>query len=355
MPRIETWQLRNGLYVRRGREPKNEPIWPGVTRGQTLITQANSGYLRACLEDDRDPLEPLTVYSGAGAGGLLATASNGAEFHYTDFGTTRIALQGADQVVRGCKFTNTRTNWGSAIAQVDCGNANTLRALVQFNDIVNNADTYFAGAGCAGHDYTLQGNYINGYIDSFDIWNTTLATRSDPVNVKVYENLFDYMSYYWAATTGIVHPSDTQTHNEHGQWHNGSNTEVIGNTFHCRFRTDIGDQTHRPAGHGHALTMSFAAGTAHTWKINDNAIFPYDTSVPINFGSGPAAGFEGGNELLRNRFEELGVADAEIYLDALWTGSFGVGVPANVNAFMNMADPNKARDTTKPARIRRNV
>ncbi len=325
-----------------------------VVRGTTFITRELSGYQRACLEDDRDPAEPLTTYTGPGAGGLLSVTGAGEEFHYVNFGTTRIALAGADQVIRGSKLTNTRTDWGTGsggISQIDCGNANTLRATIEFNDIVNNGNTHQAAQAVAGHDYTADGNYVSGYIDSFGIWNTTLSTKTDPVNVYIRENLCDWMAYYWNASTGVVHPSDNETHNEHVQWHNGSVGEVIGNVFRVRFRTDIGDQTHRIAEHGHALNLTNAVGGVHSFKVNDN--WTFGGHVPFNFGTGPVGGLTGFTELLRNKFDLTHTTEAPVFLDPLWVGAFGIG-NADVNAYMG-AGPDYPRVPTSPVTIRRNV
>ena len=360
MGRIEEWVRVGNQLQRRGRTPRSflsDAPLEAYQRGVTLVTPDLVGPRAGALAIDRDPDEPLIPYTGPSAGQRLVVSGNGEEFNFIDFGTTRIAFTGVGQKMYGCRQVNTRTDYTGVMAAIECNSGTQQGAVIEYGHIENVVSSYRIANGIQGHDFTLSRSFVEGFIDDVGIWNSTLANKADPVNVKIWDNYLGPLAYYWAATTGVVHPSDNDTHNDVIQIHNGSNIEILGNTLRAELSQTIGDVAKIPSGEWStslaAVMLTFAVGTAHGLKVNDNAIF--GGFVPFNFGINPATGYTNFGEMLRNRFDSThSSSQAPVFLDALWQGAFGIG-NADVNAYMNINLPNYPRNVANPVVVRRNV
>lgn len=352
--------MPGGIYARRAGAWVNRNSGSGqgahapFTLRATEPMRSNSGHL---ADPDYDPTEPLVPYSGPGAGNEVVVTGNGEEFHNIDFGNTLLTLKGTDSVVKRCKGRNTlprQNTLGSARGFINVNDDTQRRAHISFTTLENTARTITMAHAIQGHHFTTYRNLYEGFVDNIGIWWVQAPSKWDPLDILIQGDYMGPMLYLRAASGGIVHPSDTDTHNDSVQIQNGSAISIIGSALHAKIASAIGDGATPLANNSLAAVMgSFAVGEFYNIKVEDNWVF--GGRMPFNFGSAPinSARYNLGT-ILRNRFDGSHIEGiAVIGIDPLWTGDFGVGDTAKMNAFMNPVT--HERDLARPVNVSRNA
>lgn len=85
-------------------------------------------------------------------------------------------------------------------------------------------------SGVTGHDFTLRFADISGTVDGVNVYDTH-ATQPYQTHVVIRQNYIHDLVWWTAATGGVVHTSDTETHNDAIQHQGGWGTEMVGNTL----------------------------------------------------------------------------------------------------------------------------
>jgi hypothetical protein len=237
----------NAAARRRGLPPRSS-----LVAGTYHPSASNTGYYPGTLTTT---VTTNQTYSTPGA-----TISN------TNFDGARVSVTAANITFSNCWFQGDN----SVNALVTCSNAAVANA--QFTDCTFLPKfVRYETNGIIGHDYNLLRCDLSKCVDLLNISNSTLYGTFGagwPCGVSVQQCYLHEMAWWTAATSGVVHTSDTETHNDLIQIFGGSGLSVIGNTMDARFA--------RQYGH---------------WQVGDLSEEPYSS---ITLGSLPDGGpFQG--------------------------------------------------------------
>jgi hypothetical protein len=237
MSRLETWTPSGSLLKRRGRTSITfrDSLVSGVDKPTALNTGAYAGTQDGTLNGNQIITTPGYI--------LENKIINGS-----------VSIRAANVVVRNCFILGAAT---VSSGLVDCGNANCSNALIIDCTIAPGSSQRCDGI--RGHSFTAKRNNIYWVVDGIGPHNQTVA-QPYQTNVVIEQNYIHDLAWWTAATGGVVHPSDTETHNDVIQHHGGGGTIIKGNTLDARYGRQY----------------------AHWWCTGDPAIEPYS---PIALGS----------------------------------------------------------------------
>lgn len=168
-------------------------------------------------------------------------------FTNIDF-TGRVSVQAARAKFYNCMFRGTAAAPASATNLVSCTNANVVDAY--FQDCTFDPQT--AGRhwriGIEGHDFVLNRCHLIGSVDHVNVYKSGVGIGYQ-TNVQMLQTLFDEMGWWTASTGGVVHSTDTETHNDCVQHMGGGGTLMRGCAFYGRFKRQYGHwQVSNPSG-----------------------------------------------------------------------------------------------------------
>lgn len=196
--RYERWDVRNSILARRQRTYRDF-LTNGTTKPSDDTTGVLPGVSRTTL-----------------AGNQTITVDN-TVIQNRDI-TGRVDIRAANVSILNC------TMYNLVCTDSQCENAFIQDCTIRPPGAGNN--TY--GAGVVGHDFYLNRCKISGFIDGFNIHNTNLAPADYPLNVTCHHFWIDGLAYWTAASAGVVHTSDTWTHNDGFQVFGGFGLEIVG-------------------------------------------------------------------------------------------------------------------------------
>jgi hypothetical protein len=235
---------------------------------------------------DRSSLVMGTYYPDATNTGLyqattktvvsnITYSTNGQTITDTDFNGARVSVAAANVTFRNCLFQGDN----SINNLVTCSNAAVSNA--QFIDCEFLPKFPTNRNGIAGHDFTLLRCDLSRTTDLVDPSNNGLWTTFGdgfPIGVTIQQSYLHDMCWWTAATGGVVHPTDTETHNDAIQIVGGDGLNVLGCTIDARF----------------------ARQYAH-WQVTNPAVEPYSTVALHSLADGgpyqaiPERGVTGGS------------------------------------------------------------
>lgn len=170
----------------------------------------------------------LTTYNGD-----ITVTTDGAVYDSL-FINGRVVIQAANVVFKNCKIVGTNAAPSSSVHLVDCRPASCVNATIQDCELYPQYRHWNWGDGIIGHDFSSLRNNIRHMTDGVGVYNT-YATFPYNTNVVIKGNWIHDMAWWTAATTGIVHPSDTESHNDCIQVQGGLGTVIVGNTLDAMF------------------------------------------------------------------------------------------------------------------------
>lgn len=187
------------------------------------------------------------------------TYSTSQTIQNTKFDGARVSVTGPNVTFRNCLFTGDN----SASALVTCTNVNVSNA--QFIDCtwLPKFPRYETN-GISGHDFTLLRCDLSHCTDQVSPSLPTGWAVGDPIGVKIRQSYLHDAAWWTAATGGIVHPSDTETHNDLLQIQGGSGLEITGSTLDARFAKQYGH-----------------------WRVTNPNVEPYVTDLGSQPDGGP--------------------------------------------------------------------
>lgn len=225
MPAGDTRVVRAGEAQRRGRT--GIPLGGGgFILGVTMPTKANTGHSGA-----------LTTYAGTGAGGTLTISTAGATYTDVLFLNTSVAVNAANVTLNNCHILMTTSTAGGVIAYSD----NCVNLTLNDCTIENRCQTNTA-TGWAGHDTTLNRCQIIGWQDAVGPF-VSAANVGGEIRTAFRGCYFSELAWFYNPTSGVVHPSDTQTHNDVIQHQGGWGLEVQGCSLFAYYSTAVGTGT----------------------------------------------------------------------------------------------------------------
>lgn len=221
-----------GSAKRTGRS--NIAIDSGITppvdtfvHGETIPTTANATY--------RYPLTPFT-----GTTGTLVISTPGTTYERVDFGSTWIDIRAADVTIRDCKFRNTKAN-PSRRGMIVADDGAAVRLKVEHTQFINAPGTNQTPGMTAitGHDFIAKRISVRHFSDGI---NTRVrSTNIDgQLNVEIIDSWISDLSWWYNPTSGIVHPSDTKTHNDCIQSEGGQGLKIKGCYLRAVYSTSVG-------------------------------------------------------------------------------------------------------------------
>ena len=210
--RLETWNPVGSILKRRDRSyiTPRDGLVSGVDQPTANNTGAYAGTQDATLNSDQIITTPGTI--------LENKIINGVVF-----------IRAADVTVRNC-YIRGGASVGSCL--VDCSNAACSNALIIDCTIAPGNNQMCDGI--RGHDFTAKRNNVYWCVDGIGPYNPT-AAQPYQTNVVIEQNYIHDLSWWTAASVGVVHPSDTETHNDVIQHHGGGGTIIKGNTLDARY------------------------------------------------------------------------------------------------------------------------
>lgn len=221
------WVLVGGAWKRAGRTDHSADT--SFTLGTTFpVEGTNAGV---------NPAITLTNYTGANAGGLL-NVTTPTTFTNVNFGSTRVKRSTSGLKFINCKWDNA-TNDGNLI---DCTAAGFTDTYFYRCTIRNHRQWAPNTNGIVGYGYTAERCVIDNVVDPVDPYVPS-SLPDQPIFVSLLGCILGPMSWFWAPTTGVVHPSDNKTHNDCVQWQGGRGIVIQGCYVIGEYSTTVGSGT----------------------------------------------------------------------------------------------------------------
>lgn len=259
----------SGYWVdRKNRQILADPVVPEVfTLGTTLpVPGSNVGV---------PPDVELTPYTGPNAGGLL-TITEPITYTAIDFGSTQIDVRSSD-----VHFIYCRGIWNKVhdLTTVSSGATDTVKANGAMQGMVNLRNgssfsnrTFYrctfdnisqwapTTVAVIGYGYKLERCVIRNFGDGAQVICPTSRPDTD-VDVQILGNWIGELSWWWAPTVGVVHPSTQHQHCDCIQWQGGTGYRVEGNVIDAHYSLTIGSGTPGSGSDGSGSRASFAPST----------------------------------------------------------------------------------------------
>lgn len=287
----------------------------------------------------------------------------------------RIIVNASNVIIRKCiiRGTNAAPS-ASATPLINARSASCVNLLVEDCEIAPQFPHWFWEGGITGHDFVARRCNIHSATDGINVYNT--FSPGTATNTTIEFNWIHDLSWWSASAAGVVHPSDTVTHNDCIQHQGGLGTIIRGNHLSARYRRNFGHwyrtgttepfplvatgsradgspfQAIPNAGTGtqatgrynltdlSALMINFNVGESRDLVFTDN--FVVGGYIPVNAG-GPVRTTGNLGTFHRNRFSREAGAQASggnnvytLNFDASWVGFVDAGeTTANKNVFDN--------------------
>jgi hypothetical protein len=311
----------------------------GFETGVTRPTEDNTG-------PDLD-LGDLDVYAGPDVGDLL-TISTSSNTSYTgvDFGTTRIKHTGTGTLTfNHCKWTNTRatTSHSSTQPMVDSRGSAHGQTTMYRCEVDNASQADGGNTGVMGWKIDLERCKVQNFTDNLGFYVAgSPGADSSPLLVNVLDTWLGPMSWFYNSTSGIVHPSDTKTHNDGIQFQGGYGWTVRNTTILAEYSTTVGTGTPGSGSdNGWTGQPTYAAGVSARYTIVEGS---------GTYSSGTATPFLGGSiaGIMVNTSASKGyVVDAEISHCYGSGGSYWLNCGVTVNGTFGEVFDNLIQDNQR--------
>lgn len=292
----DTRVIRGGYAQRTGRPPiaigtVTPPVTDTFVSGTTLPTLANTGYRY-----------PLDAWSGTT--GTFTMSTPGAVYDRIDFGSTWIDVKAANVTIRDCKFRNTKAN-PSRRGMIVADDAAVVNLRIEFCEFVNAPGTNKTPGMTAatGHDFTFKRNNVRHFSDCVNTRVRSVNIDGN-VNVSILDNYLTDLSWWYDPTEGVVHPSDTKTHNDCIQHEGGQGLTVKGNYIRAKYSTTVGTfgaiRTEIVEGNGAYPNKD--GGSLSAIMVNSDRGIHFDGQIHDNWIGGGNISLNAGDSDLRAPF-----------------------------------------------------
>lgn len=310
------------------------------------------------------------------SGNITVTSPNVTLENLDIFG--KVTIQAANCIIRNCRIRGLNSSPGSSDAfLVSCTSGSCVNALIEDCTFVPDYPHWNWDSGVSGHDYTIRRCDISGVVDGLNVYNTS-ASQPYASNVIIDQNWIHDLGQWSAATGGVVHPSDTVTHNDGIQHQGGYGTLMRGNTIDAYYKRQYGHwvvtnpgtepyvtvtlnslpdggpyATIPDRGTGNSASGRYNWGNLSALMLNQNVGDSYDLTFTDNWVNGASIPVNGGS-LTRHTGQNLGTFYRNKFsrdqgqqssggnntytfnLDTTWVGNVSGGVgTGNANIYLS--------------------
>jgi hypothetical protein len=208
------------------------PSVPRFTPGVTMPEYVPTSNFTGAKNVGNLPGVTLTPYQGTLVGNGSLVQIPAGTYNNIDFGDRRLDVRGA-VTMNNCRVTLTSANWGttSIPAVVQRLNGTNPPGLLTMND-------------CEIHNRAQR--LMNGFLGRHAVFNRCVSTGGvDGLNpsasggldqsfgLRFYDCWLGDHAWWYYPTTGVVHASDTQTHNDSSQVLDANGIEFHNCFFGC--------------------------------------------------------------------------------------------------------------------------
>jgi hypothetical protein len=198
-----SWKIFQGA----GREEPDDFV-PGVTMPRYQITPNFTGSKNV----GNLPGVTLTLYNGTQGSGTLVLSTAGATYTNIDFGNRILDIRA------NCTFNNCRsvlTDVAGTTIPEQIRILNGTATLVTFNDCEFHNRAQYIMNGVMGRNFVFNRCVFTGQVDCVN--NSSSGTAPQTSGGVVNDSWLGDQAWWRWSSTGVVHPSDTQTHNDGSQ------------------------------------------------------------------------------------------------------------------------------------------
>lgn len=289
-----------------------------------------------------------------------------------------VKVQAANCFLKNCQIVGTNAAPSVSTHLVDATHQSVSNLIVEDCEINPQYAHWNWGDGIVGHDYTARRCNVYHMTDCFGVYNTHLATPY-ATNVIIEACYAHDLGWWTAATTGIIHPSDTESHNDIIQQQGGTGTIIRGNSLRAMYARQYGhwwvtDPTTEPyttialhsladggpyqtipdRGNGtlatgrynyddlSAIMVNANVGPSYDFDIHDNWF--YGGNFCINAGGVTQSGTQNFGSVVRNRFMDHAQGTQGSGGDNTYTVYLGSGWNGHVTNGIGTADQNYYAD-----------
>lgn len=291
----------------------------------------------------------------------------------------RISITAADVTVRNCRVRGLNQAPSGDTFLISCTNTNVRRAVIEDCEIAPDFPHWNWDSGITGHDFTARRCNIHHTVDGINVyWSPPPSTPYDS-SVVIEQCWIHDLAWWTAATGGVVHPTDTKTHNDGIQHQGGWGTIVRGNVFDAAYARQYGhwSATNYPTtpytlaaigslgggaphqaipdrGTGTEATGRYNGGSLHNFLIGNNVGTSRELVVEDNWFYNGNYGFNlggfantGSVELIRahrNRFDHAQFEQGSGGNDTFTFAGAGAGWSGFIDSGAGTADANYYED-----------
>lgn len=152
----------------------------------------------------------------------------------------KVTVTAANCVIRNCRIRGLNSSPGSTDTfLITATAAGVSNLLIEDCELAPDFPHYNWDSAVTGHDFTIRRCNIYWTVDGINVFNTT-AAQPYASNVTIEQNYIHDLGWWTAATTGVVHPSDTHTHNDVIQIQGGTGTIIRGNRLEGKYARQYG-------------------------------------------------------------------------------------------------------------------
>lgn len=150
----------------------------------------------------------------------------------------RVSFTGKGQKMRNCRVLGGTPATSGGLGLIQCTNVNVQDLYLENVECVP-INPSFTWNGIVGHDFVGRGLKIHHCQDGIQIKNSS-APYPFSTGVDLQQSYIYDMAWWTASTGGIVHPTDTETHNDGIQHMQGLDSIIKWNTIDSRFAKQYG-------------------------------------------------------------------------------------------------------------------
>lgn len=262
----------------------------------------------------------------------------------------RIIIRAADVTIEQCRIVGGAVAPSTFAPLVDARGPNVIGLRVVDTEIAPQTAHFRWSAGIEGHDFALVRCNVHSAVDGANIYNT--HAPGAPVNYAIDHTWIHDLGYFTAPVAGIVHPSDTNTHNDCVQQQGGSLGLITNSRLDATRRRNWGDYTDTgvpPVPQDvHAILLGHNVGRTSNLTVTDCEL----NEGWIPFNAGGAAKLDTGHKLgifCRNTFRDPGAPTYAYNFDTTWAAD-----PDGTDCFEGTPNASRWADTGLEVRVRRN-
>jgi len=196
---------------------------------------------------DRSTLVPGTYKPGPSNTGVLpgvvrtvasgnVTLSTPGQVYENVTVNGRISVKAANVTIRNVLVNGQGQT--PAAGLINCANAAVSNCIIEDVTIAPNTP-HWTWNGIVGHDFTVRRSDISGTTDGIEVYNTS-AAQPYASGCVIEANWIHDLVWWTAATSGVVHTTDTETHNDGIQHLGGTGTRIVGNFIDAAFSRQRG-------------------------------------------------------------------------------------------------------------------